>query len=165
MPQPIPPLRRLGCLADCRAYEMASPVDKNNSDIKAPATSIGDPAALNQSAGAGGKLTYSTFRAFGDAQSAPYVNQYLATRKDGVGWLGHAITPPREGPSPHYQAGGLFNQFKAFSEDLSMGWLVQDAEPTLDPAAPPAVPQPLPPRQPGGKLRSAGHRRTAPRSH
>jgi hypothetical protein len=125
-------------LADCRAFEMVSPVDKNGGDAKALASAEGGgtPASLDVSASTGGKLTYSAYRAFGDAQSAPYSVQYIATRTEGEGWSNHAISPPRDlsqfvgVPSTYADT-----PFKAFSPDLSQAWLLQDTGPLLAPGA------------------------------
>ena len=51
---------------------MVSPVDKEGGDIVVVSTDVGYPAGLNQAAPAGDKITYSSYRAFGDAQGAPY---------------------------------------------------------------------------------------------
>ena len=122
-------------LADCRSFEMVSPIDKEGSDILALDNVTGIPARLDQSAPSGGALTYSSYRAFGDAQAAPYASQYIAART-GSGWTSQSISPLREGPSLM----GLDSEFKAFSEDLSQAWLVRDTEPMLSPGAPVGFP-------------------------
>ncbi|HXS34727.1 MAG TPA: fibronectin type III domain-containing protein [Solirubrobacterales bacterium] len=122
-------------LADCRGYEMVSPLDKNNSDIEAPNEfSTHLPAALNQSSLSGERLTYSTSRGFGDAGSAPYSAQYLASRDSGSGWHTHSIVPPRGAPA---LPGGLQTdtEFKSFSVDLCDAWLRTVADPVLAPGA------------------------------
>lgn len=123
-------------LPDCRAYEMVSPLDKDSGDI-VPLRSINAyPAGIFQSTPTGNRITYSSYRAFGDPHSAPYTSQYLANRVPGSGWGSEQISAPREGGS-FYNTIGLDSQFKAFTADLCSGWLLQDAEPRLDPAAPP----------------------------
>lgn len=118
-------------LADCRAYEMVSPVDKAGSDILVLQNFASLPARLRQSAKSGERITYSTYRAYGDAQAAPYMSQYLAVR-GGEGWTNKSISPPREGPS--FTGGsGLDSEFKAFSADLTQGWFLRDAAPVLAP--------------------------------
>ena len=122
-------------LADCRAYEMVSPVDKNGGDILALSNQLDLPARLNQADPQGDKLTYSSYRSFGDAQSAGYMTQYLASRSLS-GWSSHSISPKREGPT-NAGASSLDSQFQAFLDDLSSGWLRQDTAPLLDSTAVP----------------------------
>jgi len=121
-------------LPDCRAYEMVSPVDKNGGDISVAGNQSQKPAGVDQGAVGGDAITYSSYRAFGDAVSAPYSSQYLAVRGAG-GWTSTGISPPREGGSL-YNSSGISSQYKAFSPDLCQGWLLQD---TLNPLASGAV--------------------------
>jgi NHL repeat len=117
-------------LWECRAYELVSPVDKLGGDIIVVGNINGTPSRLDQATPEGEKVTYSSYRSFGDAQSAPYSTQYIASREAGKEWATHAISPPREGrifTGPR----GLDSQFKAFSEDLSFGWMVFDTSPVL----------------------------------
>lgn len=112
-------------LPDCRAYEMVSPIDKNGGDV----TGICDIACyrteINQSSENGEKFTYSSYKAFGDAKAGSYSNQYMATRGPD-GWSTHGISPPF--------SSGLFSEprftymaepeFRAFTPDLSAGWIL-----------------------------------------
>jgi hypothetical protein len=122
-------------LPDCRAYEMVSPVDKNGADISVLLNTPSDLAGFDQARPDGEALTYSAYRAFGDAVSSPYTSQYIAARGAG-GWQSTGISPPRSGPSL-LSASGLESQYGAFSPDLCQGWLVQDTE---DPLAEGAFP-------------------------
>ena len=118
-------------LPDCRAYEMVSPVDKSGGDIIVQCNISCIPARLDQAAESGGGLTYSAFRAFGDAQSSPYASQYLAKRGPN-GWSTHGISPVQEGATP-LQALVLDVEFRAFSPDLGQAWFTHSTEPVLAP--------------------------------
>ena len=120
-------------LDDCRAYEMVSPVDKLGGDILVLCNSLCLPAGIHQAAPSGSKLTYSSYRAFADAESAGYITQYLATRGSG-GWSTDAISPPRRGITVIGGA-SLDSEYRAFLEDLSSGWFVHDTGPELAPGA------------------------------
>jgi DNA-binding beta-propeller fold protein YncE len=121
-------------LTDCRAYEQVSPVDKGNADILQMVQINSYPAGMDQAAPEGEKLTYGTYRAFGDAEGAPYTSQYVASRGEG-GWASHDVSPPR-GTTPVLGEGGtLETTFRAFSSDLCQGWLMQDTDPVLAPGA------------------------------
>jgi hypothetical protein len=119
-------------LPDCRAFEMVSPLDKNNGDIRSLGNFTGHPTVLDQSSVDGAGFAYTSYRAFGDPQSAPYTNQYLARRDPERGWLSQNIDPPR-GPQFYTE---LEDEYKAFSPDLSTAWLLQEGEPPLDSCAP-----------------------------
>jgi DNA-binding beta-propeller fold protein YncE len=117
-------------LPDCRAYELVSPLDKNNGDVVALlefTTSM--PAAIYQSSTAGDRLTYGSNRSFGDAQSGAYTSQYLSSRGPD-GWSTEAIAPMRTTPVMN-GAALLDTEFKAFSPDLCSAWLRNQADPPL----------------------------------
>ena len=126
-------------LWECRAYELVSPVDKLGGDILVVGNINGTPSRLDQATPEGEKITYSSYRSFGDAESAAFSTQYVASREAGAGWSTHAISPPREG-RVFTGSTGLDSQFKAFSEDLSFGWLVFDTSPVLAPGGVPDYP-------------------------
>ncbi len=117
-------------LPDCRAYEMVSPLDKNNGDVLALGFT-----ELEQSSADGQKLTYSSYRSFADPKGAAYTNQYLARRDPSAGWQSESIVPSLATPSEELNfTAGLTNPFKAFSGDLCESWYVAATEPLLDPA-------------------------------
>jgi hypothetical protein len=118
-------------LPDCRAYEMVSPVNKENGDILAPHTLAGPRARQDQSALSGDKLAYSSATAFGEVQAAPFSSQYIASR-GATGWSSKSISPLREGNAFIKSAFGLDSgTFKTFSPELSVGWVKTDSEPVL----------------------------------
>jgi hypothetical protein len=126
-------------LPDCRAYEMVSPVDKGGIGIATLGIEVSKRSAYTQSTPGGGRITYSSARAFADQPTQLWSNQYLATRT-AAGWNTHGLNPPRpEGAQtdifPYPTALGTDKAFKAFSEDLSYAWLEDAAKPKLSPDA------------------------------
>jgi hypothetical protein len=122
-------------LPDCRAYELVSPLEKEGGDIIATRDVNSFRAALDQSAASGEAFTYSSYRSFGDNQSAPYTSQYLARREPATGWTSTGISAPR-GPVPILKEGNtLQSEYRAFSEDLCQGWILHDSDPVLAPGA------------------------------
>jgi hypothetical protein len=118
-------------LPDCRAYEMVSPLDKDNGDIVVvKETSTNLPTVLDQSSIGGSKLAYGSYRAFGDAQSGPITSQYIAARGK-EGWESHGISPPRGRPLFPDVTPSLDTEFKVFSPDLCDAWLRTVADPPL----------------------------------
>jgi NHL repeat len=120
-------------LPDCRAYEMVSPVDKNNSDIIPLINVNSNLVVLDQSSTSGEALTYTTSQGFGDAKSAPYSSQYIAGRGAG-GWQSHGISPP-QGLSPLEIGQRIDLEFRFFTDDLCAGVLRHSTEPPLAPGA------------------------------
>ena len=117
-------------LPDCRAYEMVSPVNKGNADIEVLLSGL---AKLDQSSIDGNQLAYSSSTAFGGSVSAPYTSQYRATRDPENGWSTEPLNPPIGSVSVTDQAYLKFDSsYKAFSADLSSGWLIHNYEPVLD---------------------------------
>jgi hypothetical protein len=128
-------------LPDCRAYEMVSPVDKEGGDIVVELDLSRRKAQRDQSSDTGGRFTYSAFRAFGDAETAPFTSQYLAERTPG-GWSSHDISPPRGvGFANEVAASTLagYSEYQAFSADLCSAWLTANSG-TAPPLAPGAEP-------------------------
>lgn len=118
-------------LPDCRAYELVSPIEKGGFDIRAGTVPNGIPLAINQSDPGGDKLTYTSNRPFCDAVSRPDTVQYMAGRGE-EGWTCHALSPPR-GVLRELFSG--HNEFKAFSDDLCIAWLVNDRTTAPPPAS------------------------------
>ena len=114
-----------GVLPDCRAYEMVSPVDKNDNDAVVP-------NFYGRSAVSGEAVTYESRGSFGAPVGAPFYSQYLSRR--GVeGWTTSNISPPT---SPDFQV-PISSQWTgmAFTADLSKGILV-NGDPPLTGDAP-----------------------------
>jgi hypothetical protein len=133
-PEPCPnDAFRIGAAAllpDCRAYEMVSPLDKKNGDIKVLKEFITtvQPAVVSQSATSGDRITFGSYRAFDGAVSAPYTSQYI-TDRGPLGWETHSINPPQDVSIK----GSLLadNEYRAFSDDLCEAWITTFFEPLL----------------------------------
>jgi hypothetical protein len=123
-------------LPDCRAFELVSPLDKENGDIAVLVSSPNLlPSVLEQASVDGGKLAYGSYRSFGGAPSAPYTSQYVAVRRDGEGWASHPVSPPR-GKAISTIGVQTRPEFRAFSPDLCEAWSWRTAEPPLAASAP-----------------------------
>jgi hypothetical protein len=78
-------------VADCRGWEMVSPVDKNGGQAALPGAIAG--GGVLQAASQGGSVTYGSEASFAGGQGAPPASQYLATRVPG-GWATENLTAP-----------------------------------------------------------------------
>ncbi len=96
-------------LGDCRAYEMVSPLAKDDSGVNA----LGGRAAVG-----GEAIMYSAFGSFAEPGSAALQGAYLARRAVG-GWVTQNISPPYI----DYQGHPLPHPFEEllFTADLSRG--------------------------------------------
>jgi hypothetical protein len=126
-------------LPDCRAYEMASPIDKNGGDIATSTPSYGGGrGAYNQSSLDGDKLTFSAPTSFAGSLSSRSINQYIATRSAG-GWTTQGINAPLSTTVYHgAEFGGIatwLNAYKLFTPDLSTGWMTDQNATPLTPDA------------------------------
>jgi hypothetical protein len=105
-------------LAGCRAYEMVSPLDKNNGDVSSPAG--------GHSATDGNAFEYFVQNAFAGAEGNEIGNEYTAWRSP-TGWTTEALSPyfPSE-PIASVQMQG----YQEFSSDLSKGVLITLHDPS-----------------------------------
>jgi hypothetical protein len=110
--------QRSAFLPDCRAYEMVSPVDKNNGDILPEST-------LVHAAADGHAVSFASLTGFADAVGTGTQVEYMSVRdatSGTTGWSTHAITPPQEPLSNVAVALKFMPLFVGdFSEDLSSG--------------------------------------------
>jgi hypothetical protein len=125
-------------LADCRAYEMVTPVNKNNTDIFGLLNLNNNLVQHNQSASSGEAITYTTSQGFADTEGAPYVSQYVADRTPG-GWGNRSITPP-QGISRQNAGKRIDLEFQVFSADLCTSLLNHYTDPPLAPGATEGIP-------------------------
>jgi hypothetical protein len=76
-------------LPDCRAFEMVSPVDKNDNDAVTPEFF----ALHSRSSVSGDAISYESLGAFANAAGSLLQNQYVS-RRGQDGWSTQGITPP-----------------------------------------------------------------------
>jgi hypothetical protein len=108
-------------LPDGRAWEMVSPLEKNDAVITGIDGTPSGSYGLPQAAADGESFVYASNGAFAGPASASLAAQYLATRS-ASGWSTVSITPPILSNS--YGAVGVGGPYKAFSADLSRGLLL-----------------------------------------
>jgi hypothetical protein len=106
-------------LADCRGFELVSPVDKNGGEVAAPREISG--GGVLQAGAQGGAVTYGSEASFAGGQGAPPASQYLATRT-AAGWSTQNLTVPIFSGSFHEEGEGA--PYRLFSGDLSRGILL-----------------------------------------
>jgi hypothetical protein len=120
-------------LPDGRAWEMVSPLDKNNSLITGIDGLLGGTGGgMLQAEEGGNSIAYASQGAFENPAGAPVMVQYLATR-GASSWSTVNITPPtRAETSPVVGKGG---PYKAFSADLSKALFLNNAQffPVINP--------------------------------
>jgi hypothetical protein len=117
-------------VADSRGYELVSPLSKADAEVGVPGNAGGlvdlSLARPEQAALGGGAITYTSFTAFADPQSAPAASQYLS-RRGPSGWSTENITPPGQDAT-------LSDPLRGFTPDLSFA-AVGRREPALTPDA------------------------------
>jgi hypothetical protein len=124
-------------LPDCRAYEMVSPLDKNNGDVVGIEVS-GAPA---QSAPEGDSFAFAARNAFAEPESAPFFSQYLAARDPEAGWKSRSLNAPRSANSLYIGGNPSLNpRYPFFTPDLCSSWLWQNTDVTLSAGAPAGFP-------------------------
>jgi hypothetical protein len=104
-------------LANCRAYEMVSPLDKENGDVQTiiPARAAPDGEALE----------YEASTAFADSEGSTHANQYVS-RRGPNGWSTESLNPfQTPDPVAWLHARGYF----ALTSDLGRGVLVSNHDP------------------------------------
>jgi hypothetical protein len=103
-------------LSDCRAYEMVSPLEKNDYDATSP-TYEATRASLS-----GDALTWESEGSFMDPEGHQFLNQYIA-RRGAEGWSIQSITPPY---TAYYTVTRGPYEAMAFTPELSEGVAATD---------------------------------------
>jgi hypothetical protein len=96
-------------LADCRAYEMVSPLAKDDSGV----TAVDSRAAV-----LGDAVAYVGPGSFGEPESALLESRYVSRREPG-GWVTRNVSPPFVGEKADLV--GLAFRNSSFTADLSLG--------------------------------------------
>jgi hypothetical protein len=116
-------------LADCRAYELVSPVEKNGGEVDGGLSFDYSLVGPGQASGDGEAVTYASTSAFAGvgSVSAVVASQYVSRRSAG-GWSTQAIGPVQEIPEGKIltiaNADPDSSLFQGFNESLSAGFLL-----------------------------------------
>jgi Tol biopolymer transport system component len=95
-------------LPDCRAYELVSPVDKNDGAV-GPTFHVSWQSSVD-----GNRMAFSSSQAFADSQSGAAESDFYVASRGGGGWSTHALLPPQA-----VLGGAPTPLVEAFSPDLS----------------------------------------------
>jgi hypothetical protein len=115
-----------GFLPDGRAWEKASPGDKNGGDVMGVST-------RTRVASDGDAVGFASLAGFGDAIGTSVGTDYMSIRGAG-GWATHAITPPQRPLPVGVNAHGVQSVYDGpFSPDLSTGMFSAWSPLTNDP--------------------------------
>ncbi len=116
-------------LPDCRAFEVVSPADKNDSDAL---LSVSGEGASGRASVSGDAVTFESRGSFAGPLGTPFNSQYLS-RRGPDGWSTRNISPPT---SPNF-GDPIQSQWQGadFTADLSSG-VVVDGDPPLASGAP-----------------------------
>jgi hypothetical protein len=106
-------------LADNRAWEMVSPIDKNGGEVNLPGGIAG--GGVLQAAADGQSVTYGSEASFAGGAGAPPASQYIATRTSG-GWSTQNITAPIFSGTYDPEDQGV--PYQLFSGDLARALLL-----------------------------------------
>jgi hypothetical protein len=109
-------------LPDCRAYEVVSPLEKNDYDAT---SALYDATRTSLS---GEALTWESEGSFAYAEGHQFLNQYIA-RRGADGWSTRSITPPY---TAYYTLTRDPYEAMAFTPELSEGIAVSDSPLTGD---------------------------------
>jgi NHL repeat len=113
-------------LPDSRAYELVSPVLKNNAEVAVPGFAGGlfdeTSVRIQASSDSGEAITYTSWTSFGGGESAPSTSQYLSKR-GATGWGTENISPLGFLKNP------VRPPYRGFSPDLSLGAFVTSEPP------------------------------------
>jgi hypothetical protein len=117
-------------LPDERAYELVSPGLKNNAEVGIPGIAGGfvdvfQFARIEAAAASGEALTFTSFTAFAEPESAPGTSQYLAKRSAG-GWAPENISPHAFGANPFWPP------YRGFTPDLALAAIVAKEPPLAE---------------------------------